>query len=275
MIALLAEGLIRRWVALYTRGLPDEVRSLRWDEIASDIWSQREDAMETGQATAALGVEMVARLIFGIPADVGWRLEQKGHQTAPGIIGRRATMGSRIVGIVAIFGGISLCVSVGLFAAAMLRQPDSLPWHVHLDPVPATVIPVLGNGGIFALAGAMVGLASLFSDRLHPVVALVAWSGAVGGGVGAFGAYAGLLLLPAGSAFVLLALARARLVNRWLAVAHLAGAIVFLVALWAMLNNERSGLFPLTEVYPLTWIGIGAAVMRGARASSPLAGRGI
>ena len=42
-------ALVRRWVAVYTRGLPTEVRQDRRDEIDDDLWCQMVDASESGR----------------------------------------------------------------------------------------------------------------------------------------------------------------------------------------------------------------------------------
>jgi hypothetical protein len=68
-----AATLVRRWVGLYTRGLPAEVRDARRAEIESDLWSQSEEAALLGRAQRSVGTEMLARLVLGIPADIGWR----------------------------------------------------------------------------------------------------------------------------------------------------------------------------------------------------------
>ena len=76
MTTTFAGRLVRGWVALYTDGLPDTVRLARRNEIESDLWSQQEEATLAGRSNASLGVEIVARLVLGIAADLAWRLEQ-------------------------------------------------------------------------------------------------------------------------------------------------------------------------------------------------------
>ena len=66
--------LIRRWVDLYTRGLSTEARAARRDEIADDLWCHHEEALAIGRSMRSLDGELLARLVFGIPADVAWRI---------------------------------------------------------------------------------------------------------------------------------------------------------------------------------------------------------
>jgi len=74
MLAL-AVALTRSWTALYTRGLPPDLRSRRRDEIESDLWEQRrlDDFERTPAADTA--VEVLLRLVLGAPADLIWRIE--------------------------------------------------------------------------------------------------------------------------------------------------------------------------------------------------------
>jgi hypothetical protein len=76
-----AAALVRGWVGLYTRGLPAEVRDARRAEIESDLWSQAEEAEYLGQTASSVEIEMFARLVLGIPADIGWRQSQRRGNT--------------------------------------------------------------------------------------------------------------------------------------------------------------------------------------------------
>ena len=102
-----AAGWVRGWVALYTRGLPAEIRQERRDEIDDDLWSQMEDAAESGRGREPLTGDIVARLVFGIPADLSWRVEQLRAARTPVVPERSPTMGSRVVATLAIVGGIA------------------------------------------------------------------------------------------------------------------------------------------------------------------------
>lgn len=68
-----ASSLVRRWVDLYTRGLATELRDARRAEIESDLWAQSEEAAEVGRTPSSVGMEMLVRLVLGVPADIGWR----------------------------------------------------------------------------------------------------------------------------------------------------------------------------------------------------------
>lgn len=66
-------SLAERWVALYTRGLPDTVRDARCDEIASDVFEQR---ATNRTSERALRMSIGGRTVRGVPGDVVWRFEE-------------------------------------------------------------------------------------------------------------------------------------------------------------------------------------------------------
>jgi hypothetical protein len=63
---------VRGWTKVYTWGLLPESRDARRDEIESDLWESINDR-EADRRTLAL--QIAARLIIGIPDDLGWRSE--------------------------------------------------------------------------------------------------------------------------------------------------------------------------------------------------------
>ncbi len=75
---MLAIGLTRWWVRLYTKGLPPEMRDARRAEIESDLWEQGEDATANGSQPDETALQVFVRLLLGTPADLTWRLEQRG-----------------------------------------------------------------------------------------------------------------------------------------------------------------------------------------------------
>jgi hypothetical protein len=64
---------VRGWTMLYTSGLSVERRDARREEIDSDLWESVNDAASERRT---LAVQIAARLIAGIPDDLGWRSEQ-------------------------------------------------------------------------------------------------------------------------------------------------------------------------------------------------------
>jgi hypothetical protein len=67
--------MVRSWVAVYTLGLPRELRSSRRWEIDSDVWEQRQLAEMHAEPPFGTAVEMVARTLFGVISDITWRVQ--------------------------------------------------------------------------------------------------------------------------------------------------------------------------------------------------------
>jgi len=181
-------------------------------------------------------------------------------------------MAIRILGLLAILGGAGLTIAAGLVVGLALAAPTVRPWDLVTDPTQASFMAVLGNTGIAAIAVATAGLVFLFQDRITNGAALAGSIGSMGGVLGSLGGYAGLFLLPVGSLAVVWDLARVRVLGRWLAAADVASAVAFLVPIGVMLNNTQLGVaFVLTLFYPLTWVAIGASILRGAPVTGPAA----
>jgi hypothetical protein len=256
-------SLLRRWVALYTRGLPDDVRAARRDEIEGDVWSQREEAVRLGLPAAAVAREILTRLVFGIPADIGWRLGQAGIAGTPVVPERTPTTTARVVALLAILGGAGWATW-----PVMLAITDAPFWS---DGSPASaVLTVSGMIGTLALAGATYGLVFGCQDRIRNGAAFLGSVGASGGAASLIGLYVGVLALPMGSASVAWELGRVGVFPRWLSWAHAAAAILALIPIVAILANyeillDRGSVLIMTLVLPYaaTWIAIGWSLRHG------------
>ena len=62
--------LVRAWTRVYTWRLPQPLRESRRAEIESDLWESRHDAGRR-QSPA---VQVIVRLLLGIPDDLQWRM---------------------------------------------------------------------------------------------------------------------------------------------------------------------------------------------------------
>lgn len=67
--------LVRRWLRLYSRGLPAQIKERRQDEIEADLWDESAEAGFVGAPDASLAWQRLVRLATGAPADIAWRLE--------------------------------------------------------------------------------------------------------------------------------------------------------------------------------------------------------
>jgi hypothetical protein len=247
-------SLVRAWVDLYTRGLPAHLRAARRDEVADDLWCQREEAILSGRSVRGLDVEMFLRWLFGLPDDIGWRFAHRGGSGAPAPH-RTSTLTTRAIGILAIIGAASW-----LFPAA---------YTVIAGPSEAEGVTGASSVvGALAFAGALVGLTWRFQDHLTPTGALVGVFAGLAVVMGIFGAYIFIAVLPIGSAVLLWELGRAGILPRGLTIAHAVTALGMLSAVVAMLIDWRSAAdsalwTTLVIPYLLSWVTIGAYVVRG------------
>jgi len=264
-----AAGLVQRWVGIYTRGRPAEIRQDRRDEIDDDLWSQLRDAAESARADQSLTGEIVIRLLFGIPSDLSWRAEQRHvgrKQVAPE---RSPTMGARVPALLAIVGGIGW-VTWPIPQALVGRE-----WPAD-NPAVSWLLFVSVVLGMWMLAAATFGLVATFQDRIRGAAAFLGSLGAAVGSISVLGLFGGIVLMPIGSAALMWDLGRAGVLGTWLSRAHVAAAVLFLVPIAALFANgalidhieTAVPLLALAIPYGFSWITIGWALRHSAPAAA-------
>lgn len=176
-----------------------------------------------------------------------------------------ASTGTRIVAILSLLGGIGFLSAIVVMFGSLARNTT---WAgLWSDPVLGVVMLVGGVGGVGSLCAALAGL-SLIREKTDPGVASVAALGALGGGIGALWSVVALFVLPPASAIVAIYLARVDRLPKSIAMLHAGAALgcVVVGALWA--QNASLGLGDLVVLlYPITWIAIGLALLRGLPSS--------
>jgi hypothetical protein len=258
--------LIRRWVDLYTRGMPPLVRAARRDEVEDDLWCHHREASEVGRSTGALGAEMFVRLLFGMPADLSWRFAHGDNEGATRLE-KSSSMSTRVLGTLAVLAGLSWTTAMIL----MVMYGGS----VWAGPT-GYYMMVFTIGGGLAFAAAAVGLIWRFQEQLHRL-------GFIGGGTAGLGAFAAafdgawvISLLPIGSVALVLDLVRIGVLTSGMAMLHALSAVAMLVLLVGMTAGGPTtdlGLLVLGIPYSLSWIVIGTSLWRGV--PSPRAGSGL
>jgi len=66
------------WARCYSIGLSSRVRQRRRLELESDLWEHSSDRIEAGASPALVNVEVLGRLLRGIPSDIAWRFQAEG-----------------------------------------------------------------------------------------------------------------------------------------------------------------------------------------------------
>jgi hypothetical protein len=167
------------WVGRYTRGLPDDVRARRLDEITSDLW---EHAAAGGGRAIRLAV--LSRCVRGMAADLAWR---SAH--------RRRRRPSARAALLVVGGSIALLAYLFLFGVyAFLSLPvvgiepygdDWAPGDVTLySRIGFLLLVLLALGGVLLPRRPGIGLA-LLSAAVVGACAAFWWAAPVYGAVGA------------------------------------------------------------------------------------------
>jgi hypothetical protein len=261
-------ALVGGWVDLYTRGMPTDVRAARRDEIDDDLWCQQQEAAALGRSPRSLWPEMLLRLLLGVPADVSWRLANRRTRGGPAPE-RSTSVRIRVIGALALLAGASWGVAIIL----VLAFGESV-WEESSN-ASATV---MGAAGSLGLAAAAVGLIWRFQDQVGPLGSLGGMLVAIGTILGTLGGYTAFLVVPIGSAMLAWDLGRAGILSRPLSIAHVLSSAAFSVTVIRVLidyaDAYRSGvLIAFTVPYVVTWIAIGASLIRGVpRAHEPATG---
>jgi hypothetical protein len=140
MILARVTRVTRRWVRLYTAGLPPEVREARRAELESDFWEQEQEAAAAGCRPTRTALQVLRRLMLGMPADLSWRQQQGGAQVfrklgavararlTTAAIGRNWALGSVILILVGAF------LAVGFVGRADAGVEGSSPKKCFLHP---------------------------------------------------------------------------------------------------------------------------------------------
>lgn len=117
-------SVIRAWVALYTRGLPEPLAQARRAVINGDLWDEAEAARWLDE-TSGLPRQRWSRWARGLPADISWRIAHSRIPNRP----RRSDMRISKVQLAAIGGVVILyaVMIVGLMASPSFREWAGMP----------------------------------------------------------------------------------------------------------------------------------------------------
>lgn len=153
MSALLwfAIALTRSWTAVYTRGLPRDLRGERREEIDCDLWEHQRLADLEREPVTGTAAAILLRLVLGAPADVIWRLEAGANaRSGKGTQQMNETLPMRI-GFVAAMLPLALLVVAGV--SFMLGNGD---WENDIEHwiwrTAFVATPVIGGAGLWRCA---------------------------------------------------------------------------------------------------------------------------
>jgi hypothetical protein len=237
--------LVRGWVNVYTRGLPAELRDARRDEVDDDLWCEHEEAAAIGRSRRSLDVDLGLRLVFGVPADISWRLAYR-RDAAPAILERSPSRSTRTIGASAVIA----VLSTGFLGVLGSKFGSDLGGASFVPLILGSIIL-----GAIAFLVAALGLAWLYQDRVGPLGNL----GAIAVVLGAFTTISSGIAAPifVGSAMLMWDLARIGVVSWLVPIVHVATAVLFIVGIPNVFSGASFSL------YLVTWGAVGVMLIRG------------
>jgi hypothetical protein len=246
-------ALVRGWVDLYTRGMPRELRAARRDEVADDLWCQHEEATASGRTARSLDADLAMRLLFGIPADITWRLAYR--RKVPWGLERSGSMSTRTLGALAVVAALTFGMLFLFF----------IPFSHSVWTGSAGVYALIGTiVGVIAFSAAALGLAWRFQDHIGPLGGLGAIMTTFGAVLSMVGSVVPLLV---GSAMLMLDLARIGLISWVIPVVQLVSVIAGIVFAVGQPNLDDAGtralMVALLAPYLVTWLALGVQLLRG------------
>jgi hypothetical protein len=70
-----AADVARYWARIYMLGLPEQFRERRQQELESDLCEHERDGFRQQASPAAVSLEIIGRVVRGMPSDLTWRLQ--------------------------------------------------------------------------------------------------------------------------------------------------------------------------------------------------------
>ena len=183
-----ASGLTRSWVRLYTRGVSPDARTRRRAEVDCDLWEQADGGRESSQRTFETALEILARALLGMPADLSWRLEHRSSRrpAARMIEGSRTMLAAvkknKMLVLSGILGAFYVAAAFGGLVANLNDGGDDAGLFFPLF-VGLAALLILGGlvawrrsrhlGGILLACGAALGGLAMWWSIFVPVLALL------------------------------------------------------------------------------------------------------
>jgi hypothetical protein len=138
-----SERAARSWSRWYTRGLPAELGAARRDELTSDLYEHRAEARDTGASQRRVSLEIVARLIEGVPADLSWRRAQRSRARSITMATNGSSRGYPLWLTIALFvmGGLALAMSLSSVIGAIVEAEQGMAlWAFLLFLVGTSIV---------------------------------------------------------------------------------------------------------------------------------------
>lgn len=175
----IAPALTQAWVGWYTNGLPGEIRAVRRAEVDSDLHDHQRDAQDGGEGRLSIALEIVRRLVLGVPDDLGWRRETLRQHHGTAIEGRIGTMSitTNQMRWMSVCGVVSGALLIGARLVPMVMGTESGRAEPGVFVLLVSALALLGVLGLYLQHRGSVG----WTGRVGAWLMLAGWAGVLFG----------------------------------------------------------------------------------------------
>jgi hypothetical protein len=144
------------------------------DEIASDLWEQQMDDASSGIKDESTAQEVLVRLAAGIPADIGWRLDQLGRSKGrANVMTQLRTNGWKRNAAWVLSGMLALFAVASGFGMAIGMEDTSLAVKVAYGVAAIISGLLIVSGHLIILSRPWLGVAMVLAGAVF--VSLIFW----------------------------------------------------------------------------------------------------
>lgn len=156
---------VRRWTATYTRGLPDLTASRREAELEADLHDHVQHSRQHDRAEWSTALEIAARLVRGLPADLIWRRTVRSSSGGTSLLEMvGATMARKVKVPLIALGWVVAIVAIGQFIEGYLYSGPVVQAH------PGVIAIWLVFGALLAMPGRIASRSVLLTAAIVLIV---------------------------------------------------------------------------------------------------------
>ena len=167
--------LVRWWVRRYTAGLDQPAATFRRAEVDSDLAEHDRYRRDSAWSLTRIGRERVQRLLFGVPADVGWRRDQlqaRGRQGVTSVLLPVTTLASLLLATYYVAFAVYLLGNTAL-ADQTVWGRSPLQGFVGYEDQAGAVIVFGGAGLVLAIATVARPIAPVVANVMTLPIAVI------------------------------------------------------------------------------------------------------
>jgi hypothetical protein len=167
--------LVRWWVRRYTAGLDQPAAAFRRAEVDSDLAEHGRYRRDSAWSLTRIGRERFQRLLFGVPADVGWRRDQlqaRGRQGVTSVLLPVTTLASLLLATYYVAFAVYLLGNTAL-ADQRVWGRSPLQGFVGYEDQAGAVMVFGGAGLVLAIATVARPIAPVVANVMTLPIAVI------------------------------------------------------------------------------------------------------